>query len=299
MRATAYRADARLRDESLALSPVDVFVQAMEHDLGLTGSPADRRTRRQLRRICEWATGEGLPLDRELILDPDTVERFAEKVLAEDRSRATYRAVLRRVGPLLTKKAPWEPRSPSIARRSVAIPYSSEEIVLLRADALLQPTESRSRAARAFLALGVGAGLDGRWVSKVGASDVTNTPDGVLIKVGEPSAREVVCLRKWEHELCDLARTAGQDRLIGGRSSSANRISNLVDSLIVPTGHPKLAPARLRSTWLIHHIASGTRLPELCLAAGLKGVTVVSDLLEFIDTLDSTQATAMLRGAAS
>jgi len=145
-----------------AISPIDVFIQAMAADLGLTGSPADHRTRRQLRRICEWVTAERLPLDRELSLDPDTVERFSEKGLDEDWSRATYRAVLRRVGPLLTKKAPWEPRPPSIARRSVAAPYSSQDVEFLRADALLQPTESRLRAARAFLALGVGAGLDGR-----------------------------------------------------------------------------------------------------------------------------------------
>jgi hypothetical protein len=291
--------DARSVGESLARSPIDAFVQTMADDLRLTGSPADRRTRRQLRRICEWATAEGLPLDRELVLDPDTVERFSEKGLADDRPRATYRAVLRRVGPLLTKKAPWEPRPPSIARRTVAVPYSPEEVDLLRADALLQPTESRRRAARALLALGLGAGLDGRWVSRVVAVDITKSPHGVLIKVGDPSFREVVCLREWESEVYELALTAGEERLIGGRSSSANRISNLVDSLLVPTGHPKLAPARLRSTWLVHHIAAGTRLPELCQAAGLKGVTVVSDLLEFIDMLQHTQATAMLRGPAS
>ncbi len=56
------------------------------------------------------ATGEELSLDREVILDPDTVERLVEVGLAGDRSRATYRAVLRRAGPRLTKQAPWEPR---------------------------------------------------------------------------------------------------------------------------------------------------------------------------------------------
>jgi hypothetical protein len=181
----------------------------------------------------------------------------------------------------------------------VAVPYSSEEVELLEADALLQPTGQRIRAARALLALGLGAGLDGRWVSRVEASDVTKTRDGVLIRVGVPSPRDIVCLREWEYEVYDLAQTAGEERLIGGRSNSTNRTSNLVDSLLVPTGHPKLVPARLRSTWLVHHIAGGTRLPELCQAAGLTGVTVVSDLFEFIDTLDSTQATAMLRGAGS
>jgi hypothetical protein len=70
----------------------------MAAELGLGDSPADRRTARQLRRLSDWATGEGFPLDREVILDPDTVERFVEVGLAGDRSRGTYRAVLRRVG---------------------------------------------------------------------------------------------------------------------------------------------------------------------------------------------------------
>src|SRR5580658_2659860 len=91
-------------------TPVAGFVAAMAAELGLGDSPADRRTARQLRRLSDWATGEGFPLDREVILDPDTVERFVEVGLAGDRSRATYRAVLRRVGPLLTTRASWEPR---------------------------------------------------------------------------------------------------------------------------------------------------------------------------------------------
>ena len=54
--------------------------------------------------------GEGIALDRELVFDPDTVERFVAVSPGSDASRATYRAVLRRIGPLLTRKAPWEPR---------------------------------------------------------------------------------------------------------------------------------------------------------------------------------------------
>ncbi len=125
-------------------------------------APADRR-------LAGWATGRGFRLDREVILDPDTVERFVEVGLAGDRSRATYRAALRRVGPLLTTGAPWEPRPASVARRQVAAPYTAGEVQLLRSDALDQPTASRRRAARAFLALGLGAGLDGRWVTRVAA----------------------------------------------------------------------------------------------------------------------------------
>jgi hypothetical protein len=99
----------------------------------------------------------------------------------------------------------------------------------------------------------------------------------------------------WEDELADLTTTAADEFLIGGRSVSAKRTGNLIDSLHVPTGHPKVAPARLRSTWLANHIQAGKRLPELCIAAGLKGVTVISDLLEFVKPLEHAEAMAMLR----
>ena len=44
------------------------------------------------------------------------------------------------------------------------------------------------------------------------------------------------------------------------------------------------------------HLEAGTRLPELCRAAGLEGVTVLSDLLELIEPLNDASALAMLRG---
>lgn len=269
----------------------------MAIELGLDDdTPADYRTRRQLLRLSLWATGEGLALDREVILDPSTVERFAEVALASDRSRATYRAVLRRVGPLLTKRAPWEPRTASLARRQVARPYTEPEALLLRKDALVQPTSARRRAAQAFLALGLGTGLDGRWATQVAARHVNASASGVVVEVGEPAARRVVAHAHWEHELIRLAATAGDEFLVGGYSTSARRTGHLIERLVVPTGHPRLAPARLRSTWLMAHLEAGTRLPELCRATGLEGVTVLSDLLELIEPLDDASALAMLRG---
>ena len=278
-------------------TPVGSFVRAMAVDLGVDGdTSANYRTRRQLLRLSLWATGEGLTLDREVILDPSTVERFAEVALASDRSRATYRAVLRRVGPLLTKRAPWEPRPTSLARRQVAPPYTATEVQLLRNDAVAQPTAARRRAARALLVLGLGAGLDGRWVTRVAARDVRASASGVVVEVGEPMARHVVARAEWEEELIGLAETAGDQFLVGGHSTSTRRTGHLVQRLVVPTGHPPLAPARLRSSWLLTHLRAGTRLPELCRAAGFEGVTVLSDLLEHVEPLDEGSSQAMLRG---
>jgi hypothetical protein len=269
----------------------------MADELALGENAADQRTRRQVQRLVVWATSEGLPLDRELIFDPDTIERFVEVGLAEDRSRATYRAVLRRVGPRLTRKAPWEPRSQAIPRRSLVMPYTQAEIELLRDDAKEQPTANRRRAARAFLALGLGAGLDGRWASRVVSNDIRRQGSAVVVEVGEPVPRTVVVRAEWEDEMLALAASAGDAFVVGGKSKSPNRTSHLTNALVVPTDHPRLLPARLRSTWLLAHLVAGTRLPELCQAAGIKGPGALQDLIELVPPIPGLEAAAMLRGS--
>jgi hypothetical protein len=254
------------------------------------------RVLRELARIASWAVAEWLPLDVEVVLDPDTVERFIVVGLAGDPSRSTYRAVLRRVGPRLTKRAPWQPRPATVARRQVAPPYSPQELGVLMDDAVSQPTSNRVRAARALLALGAGAGLDGRWVARVTAGDVSREGRVVLVSVGEPAARQVPVLADWEDEVVDLANTAGGEFLVGGRSTSKNRAGAIAAWLVVGHGHPRFSASRLRSTWLVTHLAMGTRLPELARAAGLHGATVLSDLMPFVPALDETAASQMLRG---
>ncbi len=283
--------------ESETWSAVRPFVIECVERLPLSGWASTIRVLRTLARLAIWAEGEGLSLDPETILDPDTVARFVEVGLFDDHSRATYRSVLRRIGPLLTVRAPWEPRPASVARRQVAAPYSPLEVEQLRTDALKQPTEGRQKAARAFLALGLGAGLDGRWVIQVKARDVSRRGDVVVVTVGGPSTRTVPVLRMWEDEVLELATTAPNQFLVGGSSTSRNRASSLAASLVVPPGHPRLSAARLRSTWRLWHLKAGTRLPELAVAAGLQGVTVLSDLLELVVPMSEGEADALLRGA--
>jgi hypothetical protein len=278
-------------------TPVEAFVEAMARELGLGSSASDRRTRRQLFRLTRWATGEGIPLDRERILDPDTVERFVTHALGAERSRSTYRAVLRRVGPMLTKNAPWEPRPEAIARRQLAPPYSDAEVGVLADDANAQPTVARQRAAWAFLLLGLGAGLDGRWATRVTGRDVTYDGTVVRVQVGEPAARSVVVLGALEASLLDLAELSGSECLVGGHSLSNRRTGHLTGRLVTPTGHPRLAPARLRSTWLLWHVRAGTGLPELCEAAGLQGPAVLGDLLVYVEPLPKAVAALMVREA--
>jgi hypothetical protein len=130
----------------------------------------------------------------------------------------------------------------------------------------------------------------------VAAADIIRRDGIVFVQVGEPTARQVPVLARWEGVVWDLAASAGDEFLVGGHSLAKNRASNLAMKFKVGHGHPALSAARLRSTWLVHHLTVGTRLPELMRAAGLTGVTVLSDLLADVPVLQDEQAATMLRG---
>jgi hypothetical protein len=179
----------------------------------------------------------------------------------------------------------------------VAPAYTATELRLLYADANDQRTSATRRAARALIALGAGAGLDGRWATQVGAEDVVVDGDLVLVQVGAPVERTVPILAHWEAEMAELATTAGDEFLVGGYSMSRNRASSLIARLEVPPGHPRISLPRLRSTWLLWHVTAGTRLPELAIAAGLQGVAMLSDLLRSVSPMPERDAQLMLRGA--
>jgi hypothetical protein len=139
--------------------------------------------------------------------------------------------------------------------------------------------------------------LDGRWVARVTAQDVFAAPNAVLVRVAEPGTRAVPVLATFEDEVLDLKATAGDQYLVGGYSTARNRAGSLAASLVVASGCPGFSASRLRSTWLVAHLAMGTRLPELARAAGMQGVTVLSDLLPFVPKLDQDDAVALLRGS--
>jgi hypothetical protein len=281
--------DARLRD----------FVVPALLGLAPMGVPVAGRYARALTRIAWWCLGEGIALDWDLVLDPDTVERFVTVGLVGDRSRGTYRADLRRLGRRLTLRAPWEPRPAVVCRRSVAVPYSEGEVAALRADAARQSTSARRRAAGALVVLGAGCGLDGRWSTRVRGVDVERLDGVVVARVGAPHARSVPVLERYESQVLTLAREVGEGLLVGGVSSSKNRACSLAARFEASPGTPRLSAARLRSTWLVHHLEAGTRLPELAAAAGLVGVTVLSDLLEYVAPLSPSDAVRVLRGSGT
>jgi hypothetical protein len=255
------------------------------------------RNARVLTLIAGWCVKQGIPLDVERVLDPDTVERFCSTGLKKLPSRGSYRATLRRLGRELTKKAPWEPRPEPMPARKVSPPYSKVQMKALRGDAARQSSPSRRRATTALILLGAGAGLDGRWARKVRGTDVARAHGTVLVRVGEPRAREVPVLKEYGEELLLLAQEAGDEYLVGGYTTHRNRTNEIVARFEDGHNHPKLEPKRLRSTWIVTHLTLGTRLPELLAAAGTSRIETLDALLKYVPALNSVEGNRMLRGS--
>lgn len=278
-------------------STIRPFVVPLLYAAAPAGSASMEQYARVMTLIAVWCTEKGIPLDAERVLDPDTVERFYSEGLKGFPSRGTYRTVLRHLGRSLTKQAPWLPPPEPMRRRTVAPPYTWSELLTLEEDADRQSTEKRRRAARALIALGAGAGLDGRWVTKVRGVDVQAHRPAVLVRVGEPRPRLVPVLCRFEERVLELSAEAGEGLLIGGTSTHRNRTSRLVRTLEVGHGHPILSVPRLRSTWIVEHLRRGTRLPELLAAAGTSQIERFDELLERVDPLDNESAWRVLRGS--
>ena len=62
-----------------------------------------------------------------------------------------------------------------------------------------------------------------------------------------------------------------------------------------PFGEPPLNLARLRTSWLVHHLTIGTRLPELAAASGSR-CSLLFDLYRYVPQMNSVEVAKMLRG---
>ena len=181
-----------------------------------------------------------------------------------------------------------------MARRHVAPPYTPAELRGLRRAACQQSTLALRRAATALVALGAGLAWTGGGAPESRPPNPHRGRHAWWCRWGSRQLVVVPVLADFGDDLVALAATPTGRFLVGGDSLARNRASALAARVEMPAGVPRLSAARLRSTWLVHHLAAGTRLPELVAAAGLAGATVLSDLLPYVDPLPDEAARQLL-----
>lgn len=272
-----------------------VVAQVLRLNVGLETM---RRCIRALAYLTSWCVDQHIPIDVEHVLDPDTVERYCTEGLSgTEASMSRVRGDLRRLGRTLTATAPWEPLPAPLSRTKLPPPYSRAELALIERDIARQATALRRQTASATSLLGLGAGLDGRWNTKVRGTAVKKVGGLVVVEVPDPAARRVVVRAGFAEDLLGLAAAAGEGLLIGDRKVSKNASSEFAADIIIDGGRIPFSPARLRSTWLVAHLEAGTQLPTLLQAAGMRTFGSLGDLLGFVRPLADGEARTQLAGA--
>jgi len=249
--------------------------------------------------FAAWAHAQGVPLTLQPLLDADVIERYIAVGMpgAKDSTRATRRAVLRRIARRCASP-PQDLPLPIVYRR-VRPPYSPAEVQGLLALASAQPTPSRRRTLRAILHLGLGCGIASRDLAWVRGQDIEHLPDGaVSVTVsGGTRPRTVVALHAHETALLELSRFTSGGLLIGGSTRGRRNVTRgPLERVVGGEDLPRLETARLRSTWLLAHLQATTPLPALMHAAGLTTVRPIEDLLHHCP-VDADAARRALRAA--
>jgi hypothetical protein len=272
-----------------------VVAQVLRLNVGLETM---RRCIRALAYLTSWCVDQHIPIDVEHVLDPDTVERYCTEGLnGTDAAVSRVRGDLRRLGRTLTATAPWEPLPAPLSRTKLAPPYSRAELAVIERDIARQATSLRRQTAKAAWLLGLGAGLDGRWNTKVRGTAVKKVGGLAVVEVPDPAARRVVVRAGFAEELLGLAAVAGEGLVVGDRKVSKNSPSEFAADITIDQGRIQFSPARLRSTWLVAHLEAGTQLPTLLEAAGMRTFGSLGDLLRFVRPLPRADAGAELAGA--
>lgn len=173
-----------------------------------------------------------------------------------------------------------------------------------------QPTATKRRQLSIVLSLSLGAGLDGRDLRGVRASDITEhvLPDGrtvLVVQVRGDRPRTVVVRTQYAALLREAlaahhqARRGKNGLLLGKDLGRRNVTGPAIDKAVTATGFDvDLSVNRLRSTWLVACLTAGVPLPALLPAAGLRSARTITDLLAYCPAPPAEQVTALLASAA-
>lgn len=140
---------------------------------------------------------------------------------------------------------------------------------------------------RSILLLCRAAGLDGgdaRWVR--GEDIVRRSGAGLWVHVAHPTrTRDIPILARYATAIEDLASTRNDRCLIANVEAPATgetpgQLCQLINrSLTRGKSQGSVSPARLRKAWLVEQVAANTPLRTLLLAAGLRSLRTIDELV--------------------
>lgn len=199
-------------------------------------------------------------------------------------TRATRRSMLLRVAEAVLDPDERVERLAPVHKDNPLQPYSEFEQRRLLSWAEGQTTPTRRLDCHLILALGLGAGLSSADILSLTAGQVVVDHLGVLIRIQRRgSERDVPMLAAWEQPIVDAVSMRDPDGWLVGTRRGAN--SNWINHFLAKT-QPEAGcrpnVSRLRNTWIVHHLNTGTPLGPLSVAAGLETFRTFEKLLPFV-----------------
>ena len=250
-------------------------------------------------QLLFWADGEGEPLEPEVLLHPEMIERFLAVGLPNRKQStgANYRSVLRKVGRSILGPGLFPFPTQGIPAQDPQAPYTAGEISAQQAWVGGMVTDHMRRNAMVLLALGLGAGLRADEMSRLRGTDVARDGSVVVVHVTERNIRDIPVLRSWESTVFDLSVEVGEflvfrpDRTYVQKGQTSNFIARCAKSAGEP---PAFSLARLRVTWIVDHLVAGVPPHELARAAGVRR-TQMAHYFNLIPDLDPATVQRWLR----
>ena len=227
------------------------------------------------------------------------------------RSAGTFRSRVRKIAREIAPDIYVDdvPSNTVRAQTYASPPYTRQEMALLLRRVSRDLVDTPRREGEVAIWLGHGAGLDGNWMAGVTPEHVVRRGGVVTIWVPNPQ-RYIPVTAPYADLLWALAKqmiSEGQEAFslcgypVMPRKNAASdlvfRVNyRLVASSTARGGVPKLSLSRLRNTWLVDHLQSGTRLKELLAAAGLTTCHSMDRLMDYVQPLPASQALRHLAG---
>ncbi|MGA4670394.1 hypothetical protein ACPCG0_11475 [Propionibacteriaceae bacterium Y1923] len=252
----------------------------------------------QFVRYC-WE-GCGLGMDAEDLLNIGVIDEFVWNGLSGvvDSTRATYRADIIRVARAVRPSDESLIGNKQFPRTErVNPPYTAEQERLLRSWAGAQTTRYTVVNANVMLACGLGAGLTTNELLLLQAGHVEVDDAGVLLHVSGSNPRVVPVRMDWESTLADLAQAAWKPGMYLFRPNRQTITRNGTTNFIKNTrAQPfPVSMQRMRTTWIINHLAAGVPIPTVRKAAGIREGTGMRRYLDFLTEPHPDDARRSLR----
>jgi hypothetical protein len=265
-------------------------------------SPADAQTfRSRIGLLVEWCHRQGLELTAEVVLHPDTIDRFVATGCSHltPGSRSNYRSVLSRIGEFLLGPEVYPPRRLPLTSSTPVDCYSEHEERSLRSWVRGLPTLAMREDALVVLSLGLGAGLTSSEITSLRGGGVLVSRQQVVLVIAGTRARRVPVLEHWEADVSTAAERARRGLVFRPERTRAvvSHVSRFVERL--PRGDaPKLSTQRLRASWLVRHLEAGVPINMLAIAAGIAPERLVR-YVRSMRPVSSAAADRILRGTST